>query len=85
MDETPYHRASHEILFAEEAPKCDVCGVPLDDEGDDDEGVALAGSGLYIWSRGGETIYEETPLCASCSTAIGVSALARWEIEEEEG
>jgi hypothetical protein len=67
--------------------RCDVCGEPVQD---DDEDVAespfsVSGHGLYIWSRGDKIVYEEPPLCASCGTAIGMSALARWEIEEEEG
>jgi hypothetical protein len=87
MDEGAFTHVSHEVLFAEDSPKCDVCGEPLGAEGaeDDEEGCAPTGRGLYVWSRGGETIYEEPPLCASCGTAIGMSALARWEIEEEEG
>jgi len=77
----------------EEPPTCDVCGARLPSEDDEDQGgenanenrYAPAGRGLYVWSRGGEIVYEEPPLCGSCSTAIGMSALARWEIEEEEG
>jgi hypothetical protein len=65
--------------------KCDVCEAPLEIVDEDDEGMAPSGRGLYLWSRGGEVVYEEVPLCAACGTAIGVSALARWEIEEEEG
>jgi hypothetical protein len=83
-------------VLEEEPPTCDVCGAPIpaEDDGDLDENAdvsadankwAPAGRGLYVWSRGGETVYEEPPLCGSCSTAIGMSALARWEIEEEEG
>src|ERR1700722_3092245 len=74
--------ATHAILFADEGPHCDVCGDPLAD--DDDPEAALTGSGLYIWSHGGQIVYEEPPLCAACGTAIGMSALLRWEIEEEE-
>jgi hypothetical protein len=55
---------------------CDVCGEPV--EGD-------AGSGLLVFVRGGETVYEEPPLCAHCSLAIGVTAITRWAEEEEEG
>ena len=55
---------------------CDACGEPV--AGD-------AGSGLLIFARGDETIYEEPPLCAKCSVAIGVTALVRWAEEEEEG
>jgi hypothetical protein len=45
----------------------------------------VAGSGMYLWARGGEVRIEAAPLCPSCASAIGMTALARWEIEEEEG
>jgi hypothetical protein len=81
---TGFVTLTHEVLFADEGPRCDVCGDRLPEDDDDPE-TALTGSGLYVWSRGGEIVYEEPPLCAVCGTAIGMSALARWEIEEEEG
>jgi hypothetical protein len=77
--------ASHEELFAcEEAVRCDACGAELD-AGADDEGPGIRGEGVYLWTRGDEVRFEKAPLCASCAAAIGVTALARWEIEEEEG
>jgi hypothetical protein len=76
-------QVSHELLFADPLPECDVCGAPVPEDADDEH--AFAGHGLYVWSRGGQTFYEEPPLCAVCGIAIGMSALARWEIEEEEG
>jgi hypothetical protein len=63
---------------------CDVCGKKVEDL-DDEDGEQLSGSGLYIWLRGDKVVYEEPPLCASCGTAISMTALGRWEIEEEEG
>jgi hypothetical protein len=79
-----------EDLFAEDPSvrehECDVCGervVDVDDE--QGEGHAVAGRGLYVWARGEEIRREEPPLCPSCATALGLTALARWEIEEEEG
>ena len=80
--------AGHAVLFEDaEATRCDVCaGALVGEEGvghDDDE--RSSGRGLLVWSRGEERRYQEPPLCASCATAIGVSALQRWEIEEEEG
>jgi hypothetical protein len=72
--------ASHEVLFEPEAPACDVCGKRLDPSNDE-----LRGAGLYVWSRGGQVVYEEAPLCATCGTAVSMSAFGRWEIEEEEG
>lgn len=81
----PYATATHAVLFATpEAAVCDACGCPLDAEPDDD-GYAVAGEGLYVWTRGDERRYEKVPLCPHCASAIGMTALARWEIEEEEG
>jgi hypothetical protein len=45
----------------------------------------VPGQGVYLWARGDEMRIESVPLCASCASAIGMTALARWEIEEEEG
>jgi hypothetical protein len=56
---------------------CDVCEQPIEGES--------AGSGLYLWTRGDEVRIEEPELCAQCATAIGVTALATWSVEEEEG
>jgi hypothetical protein len=77
--------ASHEILFAiSDDAACDACGASLgDDAGGDDPGAR--GRGTYLWARGEEVRLEHVPLCTSCASAIGVTALARWEIEEEEG
>ncbi len=69
-------------------PQCDVCGEALPSDEEDDPAAApfsMTGHGLYVWVRGDKVIYEEPPLCAACGIAIGMSALARWEIEEEEG
>jgi hypothetical protein len=63
---------------------CDACGSPMP-RGDDDEGYAVPGEGMYLWTRGDEVRFEKVPLCASCASAIGLAAWARWEIEEEEG
>lgn len=76
---------SHEALFEEvPASKCDACGEALG-EADGAEGYGVPGRGVYLWARGEETRLESVPLCASCASAIGMTALARWEIEEEEG
>jgi hypothetical protein len=81
----PAFVASHEALFAE-APstRCDACGEPIA-EAEGTEGYGIPGRGVYLWARGEETRLESVPLCASCASAIGMTALARWEIEEEEG
>jgi hypothetical protein len=61
-----------------EAPEtCHACDAPI--QGDP------AGSGLLVWTRGTETHTEEPPLCEACATAIGLSALKRWQMEDEEG
>lgn len=54
---------------------CDACGVRIEGE--------PAGHGLYVWTRGDEVRYEEPPLCAHCANAIGLAALASWELEED--
>ena len=79
---------SHEMLFVEvAATQCDACGEALvePDGGEGAEGYGIPGRGVYLWARGEETRLETVPLCASCASAIGMTALARWEIEEEEG
>jgi hypothetical protein len=57
--------------------ECDACKTLVKGE--------PAGRGLYVWSRGEEVRYEEPPLCGRCATAIGMTALAIWSMEEEEG
>jgi len=86
--------ASHEDLFSSvqehEPTRCDACGsavaspAPTDEEGADAT-YGLPGEGVYLWTRGDEVRFERVPLCPSCASAIGMTALARWEIEEEEG
>jgi hypothetical protein len=80
--------ASHEALFApSDETFCDACGCPVIGRPDEEDpgNPSPLGRGTYLWVRGGETTLEYVPLCASCASAIGVTALARWEIEEEEG
>jgi len=57
--------------------RCDACSELIEGE--------PAGRGLYVWTRGDEVRYEEPPLCARCATAIGITALTTWSVEEEEG
>jgi hypothetical protein len=76
---------SHEDLFEPvEELLCDACGKALARERDG-EGYRVAGSGVYLRRRGDGMHFDKVPLCASCASAIGMTALARWEIEEEEG
>jgi len=83
----PFVTATHEMLFAENDTRCDACGGPLDSPAPTDglDGEDDSGSGLYVWARNGEVVYEEPPLCAACAAAITLTAMQRWEIEEEEG
>ncbi|MCL2778411.1 MAG: hypothetical protein FWD73_10435 [Polyangiaceae bacterium] len=76
--------ANHKILFDDDAHRCDVCNELIDPQGDGN-GYDVGGRGLLLWTRGDERRYFEPPLCPRCATAIGVTALHRWEIEEEEG
>lgn len=57
--------------------RCSVCSSRI--------AGAPAGSGLLLWTRGEELRFDEPPLCASCATAIGVTALAQWAMEDGEG
>ena len=81
----PFVTASHELLFRPEEPTCDACDGPLDSSDSDEDGDSPGGHGLYLWLRHGEVVFEEPPLCGACAAAITISALLRWEIEEEEG
>jgi hypothetical protein len=83
-----YVVVSHESLFDSSSPveRCDACGSVLPPPTDeDDAGYSVRGMGVYHWVRGTEARFEKVPLCPSCAAAIGMTALARWEIEEEEG
>lgn len=76
--------ATHAVLFQTEGKdRCSVCAELLASE-DDDAGQER-GRGLLVWSRGDERRYEEPELCPRCASAIGVTALRHWEIEEDEG
>ncbi len=60
-----------------EALSCNACDAPIRGE--------PAGRGLLMWTRGDSVQLEEPPLCPRCATAIGVSAIRHWELDEEEG
>ena len=81
----PYVAIGHEALFGADdaANRCDVCGEIVEEDAGD--GPAIPGRALYVWTRGDEVRHDEPPLCPSCAAVLGLSALARWEIEEEEG
>lgn len=56
---------------------CDVCNAVLEGE--------PAGRGLLLWVRGDEIEREEPALCDKCALAVSMTALWRWETEEDEG
>ena len=88
MSEFPngFITASHAVLFQEpEENRCDVCRDFFAGDDDAADGHEVSGRGLLVWTRGEERRYQEPPLCPRCASAIGLSALQRWEIEEEEG
>jgi hypothetical protein len=88
MSEQPkgFVTASHAVLFEETtAARCDVCAGALGSGDEDEAGYDVQGRGLLVWARGDERRYQEPPLCPTCAAAIGLTALQRWEIEEEEG
>lgn len=83
---------SEAVVLPHEAPdaapdevRCDACDAVLPPATEDDDGYDVPGFGVYLWTRGDEVRFEKAPLCGSCASAIGMTALARWEIEEEEG
>ena len=94
MGDLPYIRADLSDLFrAKDPTRCDACSEALSEaegaeagaDGEGADGYQVRGKGLYMWTRGDQIRFEEPVLCPSCGAAIGLSALARWEIEEEEG
>lgn len=54
--------------------RCDACEEPI-------EGRAPA-MGAHLSSRDGTTSVHDVPLCDRCATAIGITALRRFELEE---
>jgi hypothetical protein len=79
----------HEILFAPVIiDHCDACGHELcahELAMNDADAPSNASHGVYLTARGDEIRLEKAPLCGSCSTAIGMTALMQWDLEEEEG
>lgn len=56
---------------------CHACDAPIEGE--------PAGRGLLLFPRGDDVLREEPPLCERCAHAVCMTALHRWELEEEEG
>lgn len=59
------------------AKTCDACSATIYGE--------PAGHGLLVFPRGDQLAREQPPLCEPCALAIGVTALVRFEEEEDEG
>jgi hypothetical protein len=83
-DAAGFVTSSHEILFEPLPRACDVCDARLSAHDASDPDLD-EGSGLFVWARNGDVHYEEPPLCPSCAAAITMTALLRWESEEDEG
>ncbi|MGZ3455499.1 MAG: hypothetical protein ACXVEF_38190 [Polyangiales bacterium] len=66
------------MFEAEGEKRCDLCDSILR------EGDEGGGSGLYVWTRGGEVRYEEPPLCVTCGHDVALVATRQWAEEEEE-
>jgi hypothetical protein len=67
------------VLFAvEDGERCDLCGahIAASDDG--------APRGLYMWTRGSDVRWEEPPLCDACASAIGITAVGRVAVEDED-
>lgn len=80
----PFVTATHAALFEEDRfPTCDICGEAI--APDEDEGPAVPGRAHYVSMRGDTLCHEEQPLCPGCAVAVGVTAIQRWDVEEDEG
>jgi hypothetical protein len=80
-----FYVVTHDSLFEPaHDERCDACGESIGTE-DDESDAGVTGAGAYLRARGDDVQIERVPLCAACASAIGLTALARWEIEEEEG
>ncbi len=55
---------------------CDLCGKTF-------TGLP-GGSGLFMWTRGGEVRTEEPPLCRTCAVKLTLGAFSVYEIEGED-
>jgi hypothetical protein len=55
--------------------RCDMCGETFEGRPE--------GAGLFVWTRGEETRFEEPPLCERCAAKVTVGALTKWAWEDE--
>ncbi len=83
LDHTALFQTDAHATAAAKASRCHACEKPMN--ASDDEGFAVPGRGLLVFTRGDERRAEEPTLCPSCGAAIGMTMLTRWAIEEDEG
>jgi hypothetical protein len=74
IDDVAYASLRNQGELGKKTARCSVCSRRI-------SGTPSA-SGLLLWSRGEELRFDEPPLCQHCATAIGVTALARWTMDE---
>lgn len=61
----------------DEAPHCHACDAPIEGE--------PASHGYLLFVRADRPRVERPPLCERCTHAIGITALWRFWMEEDEG
>ena len=74
IDDVAYASLRSQHGTVDEPPRCNACNAPIDGP--------PGGSGLLLWTRGEEVRFDEPPLCAQCATAIGVTMLTQWELDD---
>ena len=57
--------------------RCHACDAAIEGE--------PAGHGFLLFPRGDRPHVDRPPLCERCAHAIGITALWRFSVEEEEG
>ncbi len=73
-DEVALTALARRRALAEAPTRCDACDEAI-------EGRSPA-MGAHLSSRDGTTSVHDVPLCDQCATAIGITALRRFELEE---
>lgn len=61
----------------DDRPICHACDTPIEGE--------PASRGFLLFLRGDRTHIERPPLCERCAHAIGITAMWRYWLEEDEG
>ncbi len=67
----PFGDATGTLEATESRFECDLCGKSFRG--------APGGSGLFMWTRGGEIRTEEPPLCKSCALKLTLGAFAIYD------